>query len=62
MKRIGTIFLTFLLFTSFALSGCSDSEKNTITVAGSTTVMPIAEAAAEKFQEQTGTSVLVSGL
>lgn len=62
MKRIGTFFLTFLLFTSLALSGCSDSEKNTITVAGSTTVMPIAEAAAEKFQEQTGTSVLVSGL
>lgn len=62
MKRIGTFFLTFFLIASLALSGCSDAEKNTITVAGSTTVMPIAEAAAEKFQEQTGTSVLVSGL
>lgn len=37
-------------------------QKTTITVAGSTTVLPIAEIAAEKFQAKTGNQVLVSGL
>lgn len=46
-----------------ALAGCSSSAaSSTITVAGSTTVLPIAEIAAEKYQAQTGTRVLVSGL
>ena len=46
-----------------ALAGCSPSSStSTITVAGSTTVLPIAEIAAEKYQAQTGTHVLVSGL
>lgn len=45
------------------LSACSTSAASEqITVAGSTTCLPIAEQAAELFGEQTGTSVLVSGL
>lgn len=47
------------------IAGCgtnSDGNSKTITVAGSTTVLPIAEIAAEKFEEQTGNQVLVSGL
>ncbi len=48
-----------------ALAGCAPSSGatgDTVTVAGSTTVMPIAEMAAERFQELTGDRVLVSGL
>lgn len=51
-----------------ALAGCgsgtksTSSGKTTITVAGSTTVLPIAEIAAEKFEAKTGNQVLVSGL
>ena len=45
------------------LSGCSGANSSeTLTVAGSTTVLPIAEMAAEGFEEETGTNVLVSGL
>ena len=45
------------------LPGCSASESSEqITVAGSTTCLPIAEIAAEGFKEETGVSVLVSGL
>ena len=46
------------------LSGCSFSagDAEQITVAGSTTVLPIAEIAAEKFHDETGVDVLVSGL
>lgn len=45
--------------TGCAGSGASAGE---LTVAGSTTVMPIAEIAAEQFAEHTGIHVLVSGL
>jgi phosphate transport system substrate-binding protein len=48
---------------ALGLAGCSGSASETsLTVAGSTTVLPIAESAAELFQEETGVSVLVSGL
>ncbi len=51
------------LMAALGLSGCSSSEDGgVLTVAGSTTVMPIAEMAAEQFEEETGTKVLVSGL
>jgi phosphate transport system substrate-binding protein len=46
-----------------SLCGCTSSSSSTeITVAGSTTVLPIAEIAAEKFEAQSGVHVLVSGL
>ena len=46
-----------------ALSSCSSgTSTESITVAGSTTCLPIAEQAAELFKEETGTGVLVSGL
>jgi phosphate transport system substrate-binding protein len=55
--------VALVLFAGFGLAGCADeSESKTLTVAGSTTVLPIAESAAEDFKENTGTSVLVSGL
>ncbi len=46
------------------LTGCQgvSSSSKQITVAGSTTCLPIAESAAEAFGEKTGVSVLVSGL
>ena len=46
------------------LTGChtSTSSSKQITVAGSTTCLPIAESAAEGYQDETGISVLVSGL
>lgn len=46
------------------LTGChtSTSSSKQITVAGSTTCLPIAESAAEGYQDETGVSVLVSGL
>ena len=53
----------FSLSTMLALSSCSSgSAADSITVAGSTTCLPIAEQAAELFKEETGTGVLVSGL
>lgn len=46
-----------------ALCGCSSTtSSSSITVAGSTTCLPIAEIAAEGFKAETGTDVLVSGL
>ena len=47
-----------------SLSACSTSAAATssITVAGSTTCLPIAEIASEGYQAASGTSVLVSGL
>lgn len=46
------------------LVGCQSSgiSSKQITVAGSTTCLPIAESAAEGYQDETGISVLVSGL
>lgn len=46
------------------LVGCQSSGTSSkqITVAGSTTCLPIAESAAEGYQDETGISVLVSGL
>lgn len=46
-----------------ALSACSsEGATESITVAGSTTCLPIAEQAAELFKEEAGIGVLVSGL
>ena len=51
------------LSTIFALSACgTGTSVESITVAGSTTCLPIAEQAAELFKEETGVGVLVSGL
>lgn len=51
------------LSTIFALSACgTGTPVESITVAGSTTCLPIAEQAAELFKEETGVGVLVSGL
>lgn len=51
------------LVACLCLSACSSGTGTTsITVAGSTTCLPIAEQAAELFSEDTGTGVLVSGL
>lgn len=53
--------LSFVL--AVGLTGCSTgSASKQITVAGSTTCLPIAESAAEGFTEKTGIEVLVSGL
>lgn len=64
------IACSVLLSTSFLLSGCapsasstsSDTQQTQLIVSGSTTVLPIAEIAGEKFQDKTGVHVLVSGL
>jgi phosphate transport system substrate-binding protein len=49
-----------------SLAACGDASSKessgTLTVAGSTTVLPIAEMAAEGFEAKTGINVLVSGL
>ena len=48
---------------TLTLCACSSgSSTSSITVAGSTTCLPIAEIAAEGFKEETGIDVLVSGL
>lgn len=53
----------FSLSTMLALTSCSSgASTGSITVAGSTTCLPIAEQAAELFKEETGAGVLVSGL
>ena len=52
-----------MLVPALGLSACSAQQASTqITVAGSTTCLPIAEVAAEAFEEATGVNVLVSGL
>lgn len=56
---IGALTLATALSISACSSGASDGQ---ITVAGSTTCLPIAEVAAEAYTGQTGLSVLVSGL
>ena len=53
----------FALAAVLGLSACDASASaGQITVAGSTTCLPIAEVAAEAFEEETGVNVLVSGL
>ncbi len=49
---------------ALGLAGCSagSSSSKSITVAGSTTCLPIAEIASEGYKEETGVDVLVSGL
>jgi phosphate transport system substrate-binding protein len=63
-RRLAALALVALVAVSgIALSGCSAGESSeTLTVAGSTTVLPIAESAAEAFEDNTGVHVLVSGL
>lgn len=54
-----------MLVPTLSIGGCGDQASNAmkLNVSGSTTVLPIAEQAAEAFQSATpGTSVLVSGL
>ncbi len=56
------IFIISILVT-FPMAGCAgQSQSQTLIVAGSTTVLPIAEIAAEKYKDISSTSVLVSGL
>lgn len=61
MRKIVSVLSAAVL--TLALCACSSgSSTSSITVAGSTTCLPIAEIAAEGFKEETGTDVLVSGL
>lgn len=61
--RLPLVGCMLALACSLVLSACSGSgSAQTLTVAGSTTVLPIAEMAAEGYEQQTGTKVLVSGL
>ena len=61
--RLPLVGCMLALACSLVMSGCSGSgESQTLAVAGSTTVLPIAEMAAEGYEQQTGTKVLVSGL
>ena len=65
MKRLPTAIATIvaLCAATLALTACSGAaEANQIIVAGSTTVMPIAEVAGEAYEQQTDIPVLVSGL
>lgn len=66
-RRACVATLVIALFSALVvLSGCSgsgNSNENSIVVSGSTTVMPIAEQAAEEFsQEHPQDSILVSGM
>ena len=61
MRKIASVLSAAVL--TLTLCACSSgSSASSITVAGSTTCLPIAEIAAEGFKEETGTDVLVSGL
>lgn len=64
--RVDAVILVAIAAVASALflCACSSGAASTsqITVAGSTTVLPIAEIAAEGFEAKTGTQVLVSGL
>ena len=61
MRKIVSVLSAAVL--TLALCACSSgSSTSSITVAGSTTCLPIAEIAAEGFKEETGIDVLVSGL
>ena len=61
MRKIASVLSAAVL--TLTLCACSSgSSTSSITVAGSTTCLPIAEIAAEGFKEETGTDVLVSGL
>jgi phosphate transport system substrate-binding protein len=64
VKRLATYLLvSILLVAFFGLAGCSGGRRREqIIVSGSTTILPIAEQAAETFKQKTGTAVLVSGL
>ena len=59
-KIVSALSAAVLTLTLCACS--SGSSTSSITVAGSTTCLPIAEIAAEGFKEETGIDVLVSGL
>lgn len=60
----GLLSILVALVVLLGSTGCAGSGASAgeLTVAGSTTVMPIAEIAAEQFAEHTGIHVLVSGL
>ena len=61
MRKIASVLSAAVL--TLTLCACSSgSSASSITVAGSTTCLPIAEIAAEGFKEEAGTDVLVSGL
>ena len=61
MRKIASVLSAAVL--TLTLCACSSgSSASSITVAGSTTCLPIAEIAAEGFKEETGIDVLVSGL
>jgi len=63
-KRIGiSLAIVFMLaFTVYTLSGCVEDSKTTITIKGSSTVLPIAETCAERYMEQnSNVQVTVAG-
>ena len=61
MRKIASVLSAAVL--TLTLCACSSGfSTSSITVAGSTTCLPIAEIAAEGFKEETGIDVLVSGL
>ncbi len=60
LKRAFTLLVASMAL--LALPACGSGEDGVLTVAGSTTVLPIAEIAAEDFEEESGVHVLVSGL
>lgn len=63
MSRRGFVAAILGTATMAMMPGCAASKSaGQITVAGSTTCLPIAEVAAEGYTELTGVSVLVSGL
>jgi phosphate transport system substrate-binding protein len=61
MRKILYYFFLFALFI-VSLSACTDqSDRKKITIAGSTTILPISEAWAAAFQSKTGVIVNVQG-
>ena len=61
LKGLSACALALVSLTTLCACSTSTSSKQ-ITVAGSTTCLPIAEVAAEGYTEDTGVGVLVSGL
>lgn len=65
MRALRTALIVALLLLAFSATGCGQrtASQDELTVSGSTTLLPIAEQAAETFSEENpGVSVLVSGL
>ncbi len=63
-RGLSYIFIFIIsILTTLPIAGCAgQTQSQSLIVAGSTTVLPIAEIAAEKYKDISSTSVLVSGL